>query len=86
MRADIYVCPYVPEWVRECACVSMPDAPNVPECVCVCDCDGGGDLDHRRQRESPRTKRVKSWTGMQGSNQCRAERKGGERDNLPEVQ
>ncbi len=31
---QIYVCPYMPEWVT--VCVGVPDTPNVPELACVC--------------------------------------------------
>ena len=81
----------VPELVCVCVCVCVCVFGCVCVCVCVCVWVGAcvgvvGGLDRIPPGLRAGEQRVKSWTGMQGCNQCRAEQEGREQENLPDEQ
>lgn len=89
----IYVWSYVPERVRVCMCVCVcviacQTSLNVPELVCVR--VWLGELDSRTEKNpsgrGAAEQRVKSWTRMQGCNQCCAEPETRKQENHPDEQ
>lgn len=70
---QIYVCPYMPEWMTVCLCVGVPNTLNVPESVCVCVCACEAEVLDSPSGRSAVEQRVKSWTMMQECNECTPE-------------